>query len=65
MITADHQNKPEVANTKAQEMYDRKSADIILDVPTSSAALAAAAHLGMETHHVDLNAPTPPPTTPG
>ncbi|WP_122260725.1 ABC transporter substrate-binding protein [Ornithinimicrobium cerasi] len=39
---ADHQNKPDVANTKAQELYDRESADIILDVPTSSAALAVA-----------------------
>jgi branched-chain amino acid transport system substrate-binding protein len=36
--TADHQNKPDVANTKAAEMYDRKSVDLILDVPTSSAA---------------------------
>lgn len=42
VITADHQNKPDVANTKAQEMYDRDHADIILDVPTSSAALAVA-----------------------
>jgi branched-chain amino acid transport system substrate-binding protein len=40
--TADHQNKPEVANTKAAEMYDRKAVDIILDVPTSSAALKVA-----------------------
>ncbi|MEV4756738.1 ABC transporter substrate-binding protein [Micromonospora sp. NPDC049559] len=36
--TADHQNKPDVANTKAAEMYDRKAVDAILDVPTSSAA---------------------------
>lgn len=42
VITADHQNKPDVANTKAQELYDRHNADIILDVPTSSAALAVA-----------------------
>jgi len=42
VITADHQNKPDVANSKAQEMYDRRQADIILDVPTSSAALAVA-----------------------
>ena len=40
--TADHQNKPEVANSKAQELYDRQGADVILDVPTSSAALAVA-----------------------
>jgi branched-chain amino acid transport system substrate-binding protein len=42
VITADHQNKPDVASTKATEMYDRNNADIILDVPTSSAALAVA-----------------------
>ena len=42
VIQADHQNKPDIANTKAQEMYDRQNADIILDVPTSSAALAVA-----------------------
>ena len=42
VVSADHQNEPEVANTKAQELYDRQKADIILDVPTSSAALAVA-----------------------
>jgi branched-chain amino acid transport system substrate-binding protein len=40
--SADHQNEPDIANTKAQELYDRKGADVILDVPTSSAALAVA-----------------------
>jgi branched-chain amino acid transport system substrate-binding protein len=39
---ADHQNKPEIANSKAQELYDRQKADVILDVPTSSAAFAVA-----------------------
>jgi branched-chain amino acid transport system substrate-binding protein len=42
VTTADHQNKPEIANSKAQELYDRQGADAILDVPTSSAALAVA-----------------------
>jgi branched-chain amino acid transport system substrate-binding protein len=42
VVSADHQNKPEIANTKAQEMYDRDGADAIFDVPTSSAALAVA-----------------------
>jgi branched-chain amino acid transport system substrate-binding protein len=42
VTTADHQNKPEIANSKAQELYDRQGADVILDVPTSSAALAVA-----------------------
>ncbi len=42
VTSADHQNDPEIANTKAQELYDREGADVILDVPTSSAALAVA-----------------------
>lgn len=42
IVTADHQNKPDIANTKAQEMYDRQNVDVILDVPTSSTALAVA-----------------------
>jgi branched-chain amino acid transport system substrate-binding protein len=42
VTSADHQNKPDVANTKAQELYERQGADVILDVPTSSAALAVA-----------------------
>ncbi|RZU49481.1 amino acid/amide ABC transporter substrate-binding protein (HAAT family) [Krasilnikovia cinnamomea] len=42
VISADHQNKPDIANSKAQELYDRQQADTILDVPTSSAALAVA-----------------------
>jgi branched-chain amino acid transport system substrate-binding protein len=40
--SADHQNKPDIANTKAAELYDRKAVDAILDVPTSSAALKVA-----------------------
>lgn len=42
VVSADHQNKPDLANTKAKEMYDRQGADAIFDVPTSSAALAVA-----------------------
>src|SRR5689334_11528339 len=42
VVTADHQNKADIANSKAQEMYDRQKADIILDVPNSAAALAVA-----------------------
>ncbi len=42
VVSADHQNKPEIANTKAKQMYDRDGVDAIFDVPTSSAALAVA-----------------------
>jgi len=40
VISADHQNKPDVANTQARNMYEREKADAVFDVPTSSAALA-------------------------
>ncbi|MGW1884604.1 ABC transporter substrate-binding protein [Streptomyces sp. NPDC001970] len=40
VLSADHQNKPETASTKARELYERKGADALFDVPTSSAALA-------------------------
>lgn len=42
VVSADHQNKPDIAKTDAQQMYDRQGVDAILDVPTSSAALAVA-----------------------
>lgn len=42
VVSADHQNKPDVAKTDAQQMYDRQGVDAIFDVPTSSAALAVA-----------------------
>jgi ABC-type branched-subunit amino acid transport system substrate-binding protein len=42
VVSADHQNKPDVARTDAQQMYDRQGVDAIFDVPTSSAALAIA-----------------------
>ena len=42
VVSADHQNKPDLANSKAQEFYDRNGVDVILDVPTSSAGLAIA-----------------------
>src|SRR5438128_12473686 len=54
VITADHQNKPDVASSKAQEFYERNNADIILDVPTSSAALAIAKVAGDE-HKLYIN----------
>jgi branched-chain amino acid transport system substrate-binding protein len=54
VISADHQNKPDLANSKAQEMYDRNGADIILDVPTSSAALAVA-NLAKEKQKLHIN----------
>jgi branched-chain amino acid transport system substrate-binding protein len=40
VISADHQNKPDVGSALARQWYDRDGVDIIVDVPTSSVALA-------------------------
>ncbi|MEZ4362445.1 MAG: ABC transporter substrate-binding protein [Kofleriaceae bacterium] len=40
VIAADHQNKPDVGSNVAREWYDTKGVDVIVDVPTSSVALA-------------------------
>jgi branched-chain amino acid transport system substrate-binding protein len=42
ILSADHQNKPDVASTIARQWYDQEGVNAILDVPTSSAALAVA-----------------------
>ncbi len=41
VIGVDHQNKADVASNKAAEMIDRQNVDMLVDLPTSSAALAA------------------------
>jgi branched-chain amino acid transport system substrate-binding protein len=40
IVSADHQNKPDVASNIARQWYDQENVDVIADVPTSSAALA-------------------------
>ncbi|WP_018263532.1 ABC transporter substrate-binding protein [Methylobacterium sp. WSM2598] len=40
VVSADHQNKPDVGSNIARQWYDRDGVDVILDVPTSSVALA-------------------------
>ncbi len=42
IISADHQNKPDIASNIARQWYDQDGVDAILDVPTSSTALAVA-----------------------
>jgi branched-chain amino acid transport system substrate-binding protein len=39
-VSADHQNKPDVASTVARQWLDQEGVNAIVDVPTSSAALA-------------------------
>ncbi len=40
IVSADHQNKPDVGSTIARAWYDNDKVDVIVDVPTSSVALA-------------------------
>jgi branched-chain amino acid transport system substrate-binding protein len=40
IVSADHQNKPDIASNIARQWYDQDGVDLIVDVPTSSAALA-------------------------
>ncbi|MCX7932695.1 MAG: ABC transporter substrate-binding protein [Rhodovarius sp.] len=40
VVQADHQNRPDVGSTIARQWLDRDGVDVIIDVPTSSIALA-------------------------
>jgi len=40
IVSADHQNKPDVGSNIARTWFDRDNVDAIVDVPTSSVALA-------------------------
>ncbi len=40
VLSGDHQNKPDVGASIARQWFDRDGVDMILDVPTSSVALA-------------------------
>lgn len=54
IVSADHQNKPDVGSTVARTWYDTEKVDTIVDVPTSSVALAISA-LTKEKGKVFLN----------
>ncbi len=40
IISADHQNKPDIGSSIARQWIDEEGVDVIVDVPTSSVALA-------------------------
>ncbi len=40
VVAADHQNKPDIALNTARDWFDQQGVDVIVDVPTSSVALA-------------------------
>jgi branched-chain amino acid transport system substrate-binding protein len=59
VLAADHQNKPDVGAAIARQWYDRDGVDVILDVPTSSVALAVAAVAKEKNRlHVNVGAAT-------
>ncbi|WP_159997351.1 ABC transporter substrate-binding protein [Roseomonas sp. 18066] len=54
VVVADHQNKPDVGATIARQWFDRDGVDAVIDVPTSSVALAVAA-IAEEKNKVFIN----------
>ncbi|MDB5382408.1 MAG: transporter permease [Rhodospirillales bacterium] len=54
VVQADHQNRPDVGSTIARTWFDRDGVDAILDVPTSSVALAVAG-VAREKNKIMLN----------
>ena len=59
VIYGDHQNKPDIGAGLARQWYDRDGVDMILDVPTSSVALAVAAVAKEKNRtHINIGAAT-------
>ena len=54
VVSADHQNKPDVGSTIARQWYDQDGVDLILDVPTSSVALAVS-QITKEKNKININ----------
>ncbi len=54
VLSADHQNKPDVGAAIARQWFDRDGVDMIIDVPTSSVALAVA-NVCREKNRVYIN----------
>src|SRR3954465_11772180 len=55
VVSADHQNKPDIGANIAGQWYDRDGVDAIFDVPTSSVALAIS-QLTREKNRIFINA---------
>lgn len=53
LVTGDHQNKPNIGSSIASEWYKRDGVDVIVDVPTSSVALAVE-NVSKEQHRIVL-----------
>jgi branched-chain amino acid transport system substrate-binding protein len=55
VIAADHQNKPDIGAQVARQWFDQDGVDMLLDVPTSSVALAVQS-IAREKNKVFVNA---------
>ena len=53
IVTADHQNKPDIASNIAREWYDTEQVDSIMELTTSSVALAVQG-LSKEKKKIDI-----------
>ena len=60
VVSADHQNKPDVGSTVARTWYDVDKVDAIFDVPTSSVALAVNQITATRARPSSIRAPPPP-----
>ncbi|MDB5413017.1 MAG: transporter permease, partial [Rubritepida sp.] len=54
VVAADHQNRPDVGSTVVRQWFDRDGVDVVVDVPTSSVALAVNT-IAREKNKVFLN----------
>jgi len=55
LVSADHQNKPDIGADIARQWYERDGGDAIIDVPSSAVALAVA-DITTQMNKVNLNA---------
>ena len=55
VISADHQNKPDVGSNIARQWYQVENVDVIIDVPNSAVALAVS-EVTKQNNKVNLNA---------
>ena len=61
IVFADHQNKPDIGSNIVRQWYDVDKVDVVVDVPTSSVALAVN-NITKDKNKVFL-VPAPPPPT--
>lgn len=54
VISSDHQNKPDIAVSKAREWFDTQKVDMIADLVTSSVGIAVQ-RLGKEQNRITIN----------